>query len=423
MRVLWFTNTTSCYTPVGMSKEGGYNGGGWIASAEKMFHGDKDIRLGVSFMCDGQPFKQQQNGVTYYPIAHQAKTSFKKIKAGVTRVLYSGSVAAEGKRWKYHTARYKEIIDDFKPDLIHVWGSEFYFGLVSLITDIPVVLHIQGVLNPCLNAFLPPFISWRDYRFASLHPKRLLNNCIERKTWEVNCYRERTIHKNIKYFLGRTDWDKRVAHILNPNSLYYHVDEILRDCFYEPSARQMPDKLTIVTTISQPLYKGYDLVLKTAKLLKENLALDFEWRCYGNIDPSSVERAIGIRHEDVNVKLVGVASQERLREAELNATCYFHPSYIDNSPNSLCEAQMLGIPVIATNIGGIPSLIDNGVTGYLIPANDPYQGAYLIEKIFKDKELNANMGENEKIVAKKRHDNETIYKQIKNIYLSVSNCN
>lgn len=416
MRVLWFTNTISCYTPHGSSRNIGYNGGGWIASAEKMFHEDKEITLGVSFMCDGQPFKQQQNNVTYYPISHPAKSLCGKVRAGVSRLLASGSIAAEERRWGYHIARYKEIIEDFRPDLIHVWGSESYFGLVSLVTDIPVILHIQGILNPYLNAFLPPFVSWRDYRFVSLQPKKLITNYIQRKTWEVSCYRERTIHNNIKYYLGRTDWDERVTHILNPISLYFHVDEILRDCFYEPSEREIPDKLTIVTTISQPLYKGFDLVLKTAKILKENLSLDFEWRCFGNIDPSVQERMIGIRHEEVCVKLMGVATQQQLREAELNATCYFHSSYIDNSPNSLCEAQMLGVPVIATNVGGLPSLIENGVTGFLIPANDPYQGAYLIEQIYKDRLLNTNIGNNGRKVAQKRHDKDTIRKQIISVY-------
>lgn len=421
MRILWFTNTISCYVPIGTSSLEDYNGGGWIASAEKMFHDDKDITLGVSFTCDGQLFKQTQNSVTYYPIPHKPKTLSGKIKAEISKLILSGTIDAEERSWNYHIARYKEIIADFKPDLIHVWGSEYHFGLVSLVTDIPVILHIQGILNPYLNAYLPPFISWRDSQFASLLPKKLLFNIIERKIWDANCYRERTIHKSIKFYLGRTDWDKRVAHILNPKSQYFHVDEILRDCFYEPSERQIPDKLTIVTTISQPLYKGFDLVLKTAKLLKENLSLDFEWKCYGNIDPAVVERAVGIRHEDVCVTLMGVATQQQLREAELNATCYFHPSYIDNSPNSLCEAQMLGVPVIATNVGGIPSLVEDRVTGFLIPANDPYQGAYLIEKIYKDRALNIEIGENERLAADKRHNKETIRKQILAVYNTVLN--
>ena len=43
---------------------------------------------------------------------------------------------------------------------------------------------------------------------------------------------------------------------------------------------------------------------------------------------------------------------------------------MDNSPNSLCEAMAVGMPVIASNIGGIPSLIDDEVNGLLFKVND-----------------------------------------------------
>ena len=55
----------------------------------------------------------------------------------------------------------------------------------------------------------------------------------------------------------------------------------------------------------------------------------------------------------------------------LSCTAYVHPSYIDNSPNSVCEAQVLGVPVVATDVGGVPSIVENGKTGWLVPANDP----------------------------------------------------
>lgn len=69
---------------------------------------------------------------------------------------------------------------------------------------------------------------------------------------------------------------------------------------------------------------------------------------------------------------------------------YVHPAYIDNSPNALCEAMLLGVPCIASYVGGIPSIIQNEVSGLLAPANEPY---YLAEKIYwlsKNKMLQKN---------------------------------
>lgn len=169
--------------------------------------------------------------------------------------------------------------------------------------------------------------------------------------------------------------------------------------------------MILATTISNPLYKGFDLVLKTAKLLKER-GLDFTWNCYGNIDPSIVEHQLGIKHDDVNVKLCGVASSEELHDALCHATAYVHTSYIDNSPNSLCEAQILGCTPVSTNVGGIPSLIKNGETGYLVPSNDPYQLAFLLDDLFLHPKRNLEIGKAAKEIALDRHNSDKIVNKL-----------
>ena len=108
--------------------------------------------------------------------------------------------------------------------------------------------------------------------------------------------------------------------------------------------------------------------------------------------------------------------QSLSKESITNSTVYVHPSYIDNSPNSVCEAQILGVPVIAANVGGLPSIINNGETGFLVPANDPYQMAYLIHLLQKDEILNQRIGENAHLQALKRHDRNTIIKQLLEVY-------
>jgi glycosyltransferase involved in cell wall biosynthesis len=417
MRILWFTNTPSCYTYEVKGNKTGYNGGGWISSAEKEIRQCHNIELGVSFLMDGQPDKVEQNGVVYYPIPQPILPLFRKIERKIDMIVKSVEKNEES-TWPYYLAKFRCILKDFKPDIIHVWGSEGLFGLIYKITNIPIVLHIQGVLNPYLNAYLPPFISWSLYK-QNLIFRKPLKIFFEHKKWRMQAYRELKIYKGVSIFLGRTDWDRRVSHILNPSSVYYHVDEILRDDFYSESSRSIPQQLTIITTISDPLYKGFDLVLKTAKFLKENLKLTFTWKCYGNINPVFIEDLVGIRHSDVNVELTGVASSKTLLEAELNATLYFHPSYIDNSPNSLCEAQMLGLPVISTNVGGIPSLVENGYSGYLVPANDPYQAASLIELLFNDKKKNVEMGLKGQKMARVRHNRQRVVEQIYSVYTTL----
>lgn len=403
MRILWFTNTPSNYH---VKICGGYGGGGWISSLESEMRKLDNVELAVSFFMPGQPFKENDGRVTYYPIdINDGRSKCHRAMSKIVDYFYPHS---DQYNWRRYEEYYLKVVDDFKPDIIQVFGSEESFALIASRTNIPLVLHIQGILTPYLTAFLPPFVSWRNFIWNSINPLSIIKNWHTKRSWTQNVIREQEMVRRVKYFFGRTDWDQRVTKVINPNALYFFSSEVLRPSFYEPSNRVLPEKFTIVTTISQPLYKGFDLVLNTAYWMRKYLNMEFDWKVYGNIDPRVVEKSLGLSHDNLGVKIMGVASQDELCEAMRNASVYVHSSYIDNSPNSLCEAQMLGLPVVTTNVGGIPSLVEDGVTGYLVPANDPYQMAYHLWQLSMNAQHNVALGEKAKEVAFKRHDRHAI---------------
>ncbi len=413
MRVLWFTNTPSNY---GRGNGSIYNGGGWISAAETAMSRREDIELAVSFFMDGQPEKVVQNGVVYYPMS---EVHFSLCKKMLYACCPNGGEKMERTRWPLYEERMLRVIHDFKPDIIEVFGSEMAYGLIGNRAGVPVALHIQGILNPYFNAILPPLMSWHDYLYESLNPLKICRRVISKKNWKLSCLREREIIRRVRYHIGRTAWDERVTKILNPQAKYYYGGEILRSVFYSACERHLPRRFTIVSTISSPYYKGYDLTLKTAQLMKDMLHMDFTWLMYGNIDPSMAEKRVGIRHEDVGIKLCGVVTAETLRDSLLSSSAYVHTSYIDNSPNSLCEAQILGCPSVVTFVGGVPSLIDDGNTGYCVPANDPYQMAYLLHELAIDRDVNIQMGNRAKAEAIRRHNPETIIAKLVNDYRQI----
>ena len=406
MRILWYTNTPCLY-----KQNNAYNGGGWLSSLQAEMMKREGVELGIAFSLDGEEEKVEENGVTYYPLSFPKHSFMEKVKAFVCSA--NTLVRDEQSRFPLYEEIIRKPLENFKPDVIMVFGSEMPFGLIASLTNIPVILHIQGILNPCLNAYLPPFVSWKDYKAWGNGWKDKLHKRIESKTWQASCAREAEICKRVTNYFGRTDWDYRVSQMMHPGANYLYASEVLRPIFYQLVRRTLPDRLTIVTTISSALYKGYDLVLKTAQMLKAE-GVDFVWKCYGNINPSVVEKQLGIKHENVNVTLCGVASAEQLRNAISSATVYVHTSYIDNSPNSLCEAQILGCTPIATYVGGVPSLIKDGETGYLIPANDPYQLAFLLEDLFLNPERNLAIGRAAKEVAEERHNPDKIVDKLLN---------
>ena len=404
IRVLWFSNTSSNYN----SNSNVYNGGGWISSLEKEIKDLSLLKLGVSFFAQGESFKVEQNGVTYYPLSID-----RSLKSRIKR--FNNIQEQEAAQ----IAEMLKVIADFKPDVIHVFGSERIFGLISYFTAIPVIIHLQGLINPYLNAYFPP-----SYSVLDLFAKKLaaIRNIIDYRGFKIVAKREEKILRNCKFFMGRTDWDHRIAKLYSPGSKYFYCSEILREDFYlsDPwKCQDYGDGFRISSTISSPFYKGADLLLKTAQILKDQTNIKFRWNVFGVDDLKCAERKTGIAARDVFVRPKGVVSSLELSSELGRSNCYFHSSYIDNSPNSICEAQLLGLPVISTNVGGISSLIKNKISGMLLPANDPFIGASFIEQLSKNQKLSLELGASAREIALKRHNKKSIIKDISKAYASI----
>ena len=83
------------------------------------------------------------------------------------------------------------------------------------------------------------------------------------------------------------------------------------------------------------------------------------------------------------------------------------------------EAMSFGIPCIATNVGGTNSLVEEGKSGLLFPATDPYIGAAHILRLYRDMDANITIGNNARAIALSRHDKRTIVKQLIQTYKEV----
>lgn len=418
MRILWFsTNSANYVSNKNLNRD--YNGGGWTGALQDELIKHENVELGVCFCNANENVKVKQNGVVYYPILHHSKS----FKDKVLDLLKIHDVTRDENLWPYYIHQFRNVILDFKPDIIEIFGSELYVGLATLVANdlnIPCCLHIQGILSLYLPSFLPVGVSKTSYYFSSG-----LRNAYSKwqyyAYWHRSVHREKRILQNAPHVLGRTLWDKSAIEILNPMATYHYGGEILRPCFYEKCERQLPEKTIIITTSSAATYKGFDLILKIANILKNEIGHEFEWKVFGNVDPVFFERLTSIKHENVNVFLCGVATAEQLRDSMLHSTVYLQPSYIENSPNSVAEAQILGLPVVATNVGGTSSMVDDGTNGVLFTATDPYMGAYALHKLIIDRTRNIKIGENAKKTALIRHNPHIIVSNLIATYNVICN--
>ena len=407
MKILWCTHSMAGFKP----EAGGYNGCGWITSLLDHFANIDGIEIGIAFFYGENAEPLVKDRITYYPIKQRKVSALGKIKT-----FFGDYSAWEGEE-TYHLDKLQEIIEKFKPDVIHVWGTETDMGLIAKRVDLPVIVHLQGLLNPCFNALLPPGINRNDFLFKDgLNPIKILNNLNALNYWEYKTSREVRILKSCKKYFGRTHWDKAVSGLYSPAREYYYCSEILRDVFYHGEWTRDTSKIRILSTISSPLYKGADLVLKTAQLLKEYAKIDFEWNLVGVSNVKLQEKITHIKASEVNVYCCGVKTPEELYQLARQSSVYFHPSYIDNSPNSVCEAQIIGLPVIAVNVGGVSTLIEDRKTGILTPPNEPHMAAMNIVNLLDDENLMMNLSSNSKKEAYKRHNPKDIMSSLLSLY-------
>ena len=174
----------------------------------------------------------------------------------------------------------------------------------------------------------------------------------------------------------------------------------------ETKVLKWADKLT---TDSKTVQKTY----------KEKLGVDFEF-LYAPLDVSKFEILDTVSKIDNQVVYIGRDSYEKgtdiLRgiESKINGKVVFCtdmewkdamtilkessllviPSRMESIPQVIKEAFYLKVPIVATNVGGIPELIKNNVSGILVPPNDPIKLLDAINKLLEDKECSKKIAEN-----------------------------
>lgn len=411
MRVLWFTNTPSLYAQ-GMHH---YHGGGWISSLEQLIRERTDITLGISFFHANPGGDQPGERVSYYPLA-------KKKRKGLSKLFYNWSCRIDSEEYLPDLLR---VINDFKPDIIQIFGTENAFSLIQGHTNVPVVIHMQGIIAPYNNAFYPAGMSWHNIFFeSSFFRKHLLGNSLlfDKKRFAKQAEREVTYFSKAKYLMGRTAWDHSVSGLIAPQAKYFHVDEVLRPVFYETQTWQPAERKTfvIVSTLSTTIYKGLDLVMRSARLLKQFRSFTFEWRVAGLRQDDPVvkffEHQLGFTCNDCGVSIVGAKDSDALITFLKDSDLFVHASYIENSPNSVCEAQIMGVPVVATQVGGIPTIVEHGTGGFLVPSNSPHEMAAAIASLLNDPARAKELSAGGIRAATKRHDRGAILSDLTNAY-------
>lgn len=392
-------------------------GGSWIGALKDVVIKHNDIDLSIVFATNDNSVSDriELENITYYSTKTRRNFIQRKYVDTYTHVFNDKITLKQSLR----------IVNEAQPDIIHVWGSEWCYGEISQFTKIPVVIHMQGCWPPYRYAGGDDLTKFLSDAIAHWYkPYHIFWNLLDLHGSNERAKREENILRNNRYFMCRTRWDKALVKLYSPCSKIYLCEEALRIDFTNCKKRwrrHNTNILKIITIGINPL-KGIREIMTAAKLLVENTNIDFEWKvCGANIDYiKELEKKLNVCCSKNHINPIGKCNSLKLIEELLDSDIYVHASHIDNSPNAICEAQYIGLPIIATNVGGIPSLFDKSYPmDYLIPSWDPYYLASKIKELSENGGLMDAMSEMNYEIAHLRHAPEHIYNQLLSIYRNI----
>ena len=139
--------------------------------------------------------------------------------------------------------------------------------------------------------------------------------------------------------------------------------------------------------------KGAETIINIIKLLSNQNAVMIQFNILGNIDREYLNFIKVYQNPYIKIQTFGEISQELLFKILKNHTdCFLFPSYSENFPLSILEAMFMGIPVIASRVGGIVEIIDDGINGILCECDNHDEFAKKILYLSSNSTISTKLG-------------------------------
>jgi glycosyltransferase involved in cell wall biosynthesis len=326
-----------------------------------------------------------------------------------------------------------DVINDYKPDLIHIHGTEKPYGLIAEFTDVPILISLQGFISECYNSLLADISLSIWDKEKTLKERLFRNSFIDlHKNWYYNSAYEKQLVKINKNFAGRTIFDNDFIRKHNSAANYFKGNELLRDVFYNEvwNVNEIEEFSIYTSSFGNPL-KGFHILLEAVGFLKEEfptikvtvpgvLSNRLANKYVGNSYYRIVKKMITSYGLGENVNFAGKLNGEEVSKILKKSHVFVMPSFIENSSNALGEAQITGTPcVVSSNCGGTPTLI--GDNGLVFRKGDAFDLSKKIRTIFLDSKMAIELSKKGRSFGNCFHDKTTIKKQYTSIYHSIIN--
>lgn len=334
-------------------------------------------------------------------------------------------------------AVWKQLVDEVKPDIIQVWGTEFTHGLCALriAKDIPSVIYMQGYLESIARHY-----------FAGITEKELnrsvtIRDIIKRDTIkrQRNKYIQSAVKEKEMFMLAQNiicenNWCENGVKMKVPGIDVYKCPLSIGSVFSKYNWDiDTAGKHSIICNASGYSIKGLHMLLRAVALLK-NKYPDIKVYVPGSkvVSDGSIkgflrkrgysnylEKLIDKLEVKDNIVWLGNLSQEELAEQYTKHRVFVLCSSIENHSSSLKEAMIVGTPSIASQVGGVPEYVTHAENGLLFRFEEYDILASYIDRLFVDDELCKNLSVNGKKSMSNLHSEQDIYIRIHEIYRQI----
>lgn len=324
----------------------------------------------------------------------------------------------------------------FKPDVIHSWGVEYDHCLAMVNAAeaegmLPhMVASVQGLCTVLADHYTDGIPEKVVNKSTFRDLLRSDNIAAQQKKFVLRGKMEQETIGKLSHVIGRTRWDKAHTTAWNPEIQYHFCNETLRENFYEDtwSYENCRKHRIFAPGCGYPI-KGFHLLLEAFAQVKKTypdatLAVPGRSVLAGSLKEKlrqgSYETYLADlikRHglED-SVEFLGSLSAVRMKAAFLESNLFVLPSTMENSPNSLGEAMLLGVPCVTADVGGVRDLLEAGREGLIYPSGDTGLLVQHINNVFAMEEKAAVMGLEAQSHARKTHDPEKNLQDLIDIY-------
>ena len=413
MRVLWIANIVFPEAHALIASDDKLKAsGGWMLGAAESLLNHTDISLTVASVSPmvNELIRLEGKRIIYYLLPY-----------GKGNNRYN----------KEYEPLWLRVKEEVCPNVVHIHGSEYTHGLayVRACGSKNVVVSIQGLVSVYARYYYSGLSKWnvlRNFTLRSLLGRSIFAGKKKKKKRGVL---ERELLQKVDHIIGRTSWDQAHAWAINPYAQYHYVGETLRRDFYDGQWNYSRcNHHTIFLSQANYAVKGLHMVLKALPLVLRQYP-DVQVRVDGNDITScdSLKKVLQytdygrltrqmIKQSDLKkvVVFTGPLDAEGMKQEYLKSNVFVCPSSIENSPNSLGEAQILGVPVISAYVGGVSEMMD-GDEDHMYRFEEVEMLAHKICTLFKA-EGNQPQLTKMRVQALKRHNPEKNDIDLINVY-------